>query len=61
MPTLTLHQTRKREEAIRAFVRLGMTQRQIAEEVGVSQQAVQKFCKLRGIETLTTILRKKKP
>lgn len=60
MSTLTLEQRHDREEQIKAMLVKGMSHGQIAVEIGISPQSVQKFLSRRGWKTKFTQDREKK-
>ena len=51
MPAMTYQAKRKHEEEVRRLISEGFSQSQIARELGITAQSVQKFLKLRGLET----------
>jgi len=60
MPALTNHQRKKRERDINRMIKEGMSQTQIARELGIAPQSVQKFLKLRNLETTPARLHREK-
>ena len=51
MPRMTKEQTAEREKEVMAWIADGLGIREIANNLGVRQEAVRKFLKVRGWET----------